>query len=176
MITYGQFLWLSLQEQRIHVGAVDLDVTGCAVLVSRIPNVMERGRLRAKDAGRVRVTFETKLLHLAPLEHLGIIRAMWFVTDHTTFQPDRRVLEGEWALFFCVTLEANGIGATRRRACLGGVEAAMRIVTIIATHAFFVHPMMERALEFLFDLAMTLIAERRAFHRQQFLFRFGRMR
>src|SRR5262245_59499707 len=67
---------------------------------------------------------------------------------------------GEWTLLVGVTLDASSI-STRRQSCLFQLEAAVRIVTVAATHRAFQHFVMERHIELRLNFVVTARAELR---------------
>ena len=84
---------------------MDLDVTRGAILVSQRRLVMEIRRVRRAYLMRVAVTLEAELSHMRTRQQLRVSRTMRRMTRRTTFDFQRRMLEYEWPLLVCVTLE-----------------------------------------------------------------------
>ena len=82
------------------------------------------------------------------------------MTGCATFCLDGSVLEDERPLLVCVALHAGRIRA-RRQSRLLGLESAVRVMAIAATHGPFEHLVMERLIELMFDFGVTLQAELR---------------
>ena len=100
---------------------MDHNVTGRAILVRRTVEVVERGRLRAKDATGYRVSgmaFQAQGGHRRAHEHFGIVGAVGFMAALAPAQPDCGVFEHKGALLFGVALEANLVSRE------GGTELA----------------------------------------------------
>ena len=104
------------------------------------------------------VARQAQLIHGAVLQQPRIRRTVRRVTGGAAFGLDRRVFERERSLLVYVALDASGIGA-RRQPGLPGLESAVRIVTIAATHRAFQNFVMERHVELRLHLAVTADAE-----------------
>jgi hypothetical protein len=89
------------------------------------------------------------------------------------------MLKDERPLLVGVALDASRV-RTRRQPRLLGLESAVRIMAIAATHGPFEHLVMRRLIELMFDFSMTLQAELRltlseqSDRREAGLFRIGR--
>ena len=77
---------------------------------------------------------------------------------HTPLRFYRGVLIDEWALFFGVTLETDGILCCRRTK-LSFQKSSMRIMAIVALNQPFVHSMMKGPIKLVFDFEVTAITE-----------------
>src|SRR5256885_12002537 len=142
------------EKERMRVRPVNHDVTGGAVLVSRLGQIMKRwriGRARivvARDGVRVRVTLDAELVSIIAPEQFRIIRAVRRVATGTALNRDRAVLVCEGPSLVVVALDA---GRVRRRevgeARLFQLEAAVRVMAVAALHESFLNFVMEGHVE-----------------------------
>lgn len=106
------------------------------------------------------VTGQAKLVHRAVLQQTRIRRAVRRVTSRTAFGLHRSVFESEWSLLINVTLDAAGVGP-RGQSGLLQLKAAVRVVTIAATHRAFQNFVVERHVELRLNFTVTTHAELR---------------
>lgn len=87
-------------------------------------------------------------------QHVVGHRTMWVVTDGAVIFYGS-MAKNEWPLVTAVTIKTEVVGP------LGGVQLAVRIVAVAATHLAFIDRMMGREVGFCLLLLMTGIAELR---------------
>ena len=116
-------------------------MTNRAVSISRAPDIVKSRWLTARHTRRLRMAFETELIHVGPDQHFGIEAPHGLVAGHATTFLDRRMRKDEGSLL---------VGMTRRAAILGErVQTTvrlrrfgMRVVTVRAFHGSFQHRVM----------------------------------
>ena len=101
------------------------------------------------------VTGQTELRNAARDQQTWIRRTMRRMTRDATFGLHRRVFVNKWALLVCVTLDAGCVGSSGESG-LFKFETAVRIVAIAALHSAFEHLVMERQVELVLGLAVTI--------------------
>ena len=89
------------------------------------------------------VTGQAQLVDCAVSQQAWIRRSVRSVTGTAAFSLDRRMFVSERTLLVCVALDAGGIRSGRQSGLLR-LKAAVRIVTIAATHRAFQDFVMER--------------------------------
>src|SRR5262249_41021112 len=105
-------------EEWVFVRSVDFEVTGGAVRVARVVDVVERRgsspdscAVRVWNAGSVRMAFETEELDDVARQQFRVGRAVRRVADLAAFDFDRSVLVNERTLFVSMTFDAGRIAA-----------------------------------------------------------------
>ena len=119
---------------------------------------MERRNVGRELLGNTAVTFQTKLAHLAALEHLRIRRAVRCVASRAAFNFERRVFKDKRTLFIRVAFNAAGICAERQFG-LFLLKAAVRIMTIAAFHRSFQYFVVKRLGKLRLRFGVTAYAE-----------------
>ena len=117
----------------MRVGAVNLRVTGRAVLDARRRHIVEARRVDDAGVLNVAVAFKTELRDVVAFEQARVAGPMRAVASRAAFDLAGRVLENKRPLLVGVALEAGSVGAGGEPGLLG-LETAMRIVAIAALH------------------------------------------
>src|SRR5271168_4547476 len=110
-----------------------------AVLVARRAEIMKSRRYNAQNAGfdnrvgQICVALQAHQPHLLPDQHARVGRSVNLMATAAAFKTNRRMLKCEWAALIAVTLQTSGF-VGRENLRHRGPDAAMRVVTIHATH------------------------------------------
>src|SRR5574340_480291 len=131
------------EEDQAGIGAVDLHVTGGAVLEPGTANIVERRRRNSEHSLGVRVAFQADRPNRRAYQHLRIVRAVGLVAGLAFAYHGRGMFEHERPLFVGVTLQAGGV-AELGLPHLAPLDAAVRLVAVGAPHRVFAYPVMER--------------------------------
>ena len=108
-----------------------------AVLVARRAQIMKSRRHNAQNTGfyvgYIRVALQADQPDFLPDQHARVGRSVNLMATGAALKTYRRVLKGERAALVAVTLQTSGfVGCENLRH--RGPDAAMRVVTIHATH------------------------------------------
>src|SRR5580692_1336501 len=141
----------------VEIGAVNWRVAQNTGLEKARLIVESRSSRRTAEGG-VRVALQTKQVHIAQLEHMGIGSSVGQVAGLAPIDFDRLVLEDERPLLIGVTFETDGV-LRGTRAHLLGLHRAVYVVAIAALDQAFVHPGVERHVELSLLLKMASVAE-----------------
>jgi len=126
-----------------------------AVRVLRVQVVLWTCGLIRADAVSSAVTGQTELCYTARNQQSRVRRTVRRVTRDAPLGLQRRMLENKRSLLVCVTLDASRVGAGRQSRLLE-LETAVRVVAITTLHRAFQHFVMERQVELVLGLAMTI--------------------
>lgn len=99
------------EEKAIDVRAMNLDVTGRAILVSQRCLVMKVRRVRSPNLVCIAVALETELSYMRTCEQLCICGTMRRVAGRATLNFQRCVFKDERSLLVCMTLQTACVGA-----------------------------------------------------------------
>ena len=144
---------------------VNLDVTGRAVGVLRVLIMLRSSRLNGSDVVRHAVAGQTELIDCAESQQPWISGAVWCMAGHATFSFQRGMFISERTLFIRVTFNASCIAADGQSR-LFKFEAAVRVMTIAATHRAFQYLVMEGHGECRLHFAVATEAKLRVAHLQ----------
>lgn len=133
---------------------MDLHVTISAVGILSILVVLRPGRLFSSYPVRGTVARQAKLPNPAGDQQAWIGGTVGRMARNAAFRLDGRVLIDERALFIGVTLDTSRV-STCCQPCLFKFEAAMRIVTIAATHRAFQDLMVKRKIKLMLHFRMA---------------------
>lgn len=159
------------QEQAVGIGAVDSNVTGCAVLILGVCHIV-RPRLQsdaialASERACTVVALQAERENRRALEETGIHGAMRRMAGFAAVDADARVLKGKWTPLVGMALHAGLL------AVVGGVHhawthshppgrrsGAVRVVTIGAVHETFVDTVLGRHRKLSPDVGMAGVAK-----------------
>ena len=120
----------------MRIRAVNLRMTGCAVLYALSRQVMEAGRIGRPCLVNIAVAFQAELRNVIALEQFRVACAMRVMTACASFELRGRVFKDERPLLVGVAFEAGSVG-TDRKPGLFLFEPAVRVVAIRALHHAF---------------------------------------
>ena len=144
---------------------MNFHVTSSAVVVLGVLIMLRPGRLDGAYVVRLAVARETQLVNRAVSQQTRICRSMRRMASRAAFGLDRRVFIGKRPLLVDVALNASRIG-TGCQSRLFQLKAAMRVVTIAATHRSFQHLVVERRAELGLNFRVATAAQLRVVHLQ----------
>ena len=154
---------LVLEEDLAGIRAVNINVaTGTGLIFRRLIVRRTLGGLGWHTTQRQRMALQAKNIDLAHSQQTWISGTVGHMTTCAALRFYRQVLIYEWTFGIRMTLEANLILRPAGSQLLRQ-KTAMRIVTVVATYQFLVHPMAIRAGEFSLFFRMTPVAQSRRF-------------
>src|SRR6185369_15183847 len=151
--------WLA-EKDRAGARTMNLYVARSTVSILRVLIVLRAGRLHGANIVRDAMAGQAELVHRAVTQQPRIGGSVRRMTRRAAFGFHRRVLIQERSLLVSMALDTGGVGSGRLPALLL-FKAAMRIVTIAATHGAFQHLMVMRRRELGLHFVMATHAQLR---------------
>lgn len=161
-----------MQQEAIHIGTMDLEMTSRAILKPCAAQVVEGGGLTCQNSICKCVAFKAKETDLVSDEHFRIDGTMGLVTSHAAFQSHGRMLKRKGAALIRVTL-GTGILVSKRKFCHLRHQPAVGLVAIDAMNGAFVQTMAKWLEKGSLNLLMARGTDLVRFSHQEMHFLFG---